>query len=159
MSQRSSTIPHEISSLCVPDIERVVLAGSGVLELAGIRPAADIDLATSRTNVDFLLQSDPERWHKKVHSFNRIRDGSAFQRTSLADTAERFDIWQSWYHAGRPVGDRLVTVDELIENSWQHKAGFYVVNTVFMMEMKAWAARPKDIRDVRRYEQWRENGY
>lgn len=154
-----SKIPEEISDLRLPDIERVVLAGGGVLELAGIRMAGDIDLTTSRTNSDFLLQTDPVKWHKQPHTFKRIRDGTRFQRTSVSDSDGRFDIWQYWYHAGRPVGERVVSVDELIENSWQHKAGFYVVNLTFMMEMKAWAARDKDLRDIERYQQWLENGY
>lgn len=151
-----SAIPEEISQLHLPDIERVVLAGSGVLELAGIRLAVDIDLATVPTNTDFLLESDPERWHKQVHTFKRIRDGSRFQRTSVGDTDGRFDIWQHWYHAGRPVGDRILSVDELIENSWQHKVGFYVLHTAYMMDLKFWADRDKDRLDLALYEQWQK---
>lgn len=155
----TSTIPGEIVSLNLPNIERVVLAGSGVLELSGIRPANDIDLVTDRKNTDFLLESDPERWSKEVHHFRRIRDGSRFQRTSVIDTERRFDIWQTWYHAGLPLGERQLTVDELVENSTQHKLGFYVVNLAYMMEMKAWANRDKDQIDLARYAQFQEYGY
>lgn len=135
----------------LPNIERVVLAGSGVLELSGIRTANDIDLVTDRKNTDFLLESEPERWRKEVHHFRRIRDGSRFQRTSVIDDKQRFDIWQTWYHAGLPVGERQLSVDELIENSVQHKLGFYVVNLAYMMDMKAWANREKDQADVQLY--------
>lgn len=155
----SSQIPEKIQALNFPDIEHVVLAGSGVLELAGIRPAADIDLATNLENVNHLLDGDPNQWRRKVHTFTRIKDGTSFQKTSVEDIDGQFDIWRHWYHAGRPVGERIISIDELIDNSRQHKLGFYVVNLSFMMEMKASSGRPKDIEDLRRYHQYIEWGY
>jgi len=157
MSQ--SRIPEAIVSLEFPDIERVVLAGSGVLELNGIRPAQDIDLATRRKNIDHLFETDPEHWTRKVNTFKRITDGTSFERTSVEDVDGRFDIWKTWYHAGRPQGDRIVRLDELLKNSVQHELGFHVLKLEYVMDMKAHARRPKDLSDLRRYHQWLENGY
>lgn len=155
-------IPNKIAALNFPDIEGVVLAGSGVLEENGIRPARDIDLATTMHNIEHLFISQPGQWRAKINTFNRIRDGEPFQVESFEDVTGEFDIWnETWYHPGRPVGNRIVTLDELIANSTQHKLGFYVVNLEFDMEMRMAMApeSEKYAMDVRRYHQWREQGY
>ena len=155
-----SRIPEKIVDIGARDIERVALLGSGVLELAGLRSARDIDLVMDKADTDLLLENDSERWHKKVRTFRRIRDGGRFQKTSIEDTNGEYDIWNHWYHAGRPVGNRLIYLDELIEDfCWQHKLGFWVVRLSKTIEMKAWAARPKDLEDVKLYEQFIQRGY
>ena len=150
-----SSIPGEIAALRLPDIERVVLAGSGVLELAGIRLARDIDLATTFENREYLLEADSKHWHKVVHRHRRLADGKKFQVTSVESVDGRFDIWRQWYDFGRPVGDRIVSLDELIENSRQHELGFHVLNLAFVRELKASAGREKDILDVEHIDAWR----
>ncbi len=154
-----SQIPEKIASLNFPDIERVVLAGSGVLELHGIRRARDIDLATSRKNIDHLFEADPENWIRRVRTFTRNTDGTTFERTAVEDVKGEYDVWQTWYHPGRPQGDRIVQLSELIENSTQHDLGFYALNLEYLMEMKAASDLEKNRMDVLRYQQWREYGY
>lgn len=143
-----SSIPGEIERLGVPDIEDVVLAGGGVLELAGIRLADDIDLVTTLANREWLLDDDPKRWQKVVHRYKREKDGTDFQLTSVSDVDGRFDIWRTWFDKGRPQGNRLVRFEEMKENSRRHRLGFYVVRLEFMRELKLHGGRGKDLVDV-----------
>lgn len=145
----STSIPGEIAALNLPDIEQVVLAGSGVLELAGIRQARDIDLVTTFSNREYLLKQEPEHWHKVVHRYRRLADNTPFQVTSVERTDGRFDIWRQWYDVGRPVGNRIIQLEELRENSCQHKLGFYVLNLDFVRDLKTSTGRSKDMADVK----------
>lgn len=92
MPKTESTIPAEIAGLGLPDLKRAVLMGSGVLEIAGIRAANDIDLVASLKNRQALLERNPDIWHKVTHVHHRSSDDSRFQITSVSDTSERFDI-------------------------------------------------------------------
>lgn len=123
------------------------MLGGSVLELAGIRKAVDIDLVTVPTNTDALLK-DKTTWRKETRTMRRIQDRGTFTRTFVADTDNRFDIWQQWYDARRPLNNRQVYVPELIQISMQHDAGFWVVNLSEMLAMKAASGREKDALDV-----------
>lgn len=148
MPKQESTIPAEIKVLNLPNIEYTVLMGGGVLELAGVRTAADIDLVTTLKNRRALLARDPDVWRKLTHAYRRERDGSRFQVTSVTDTASRFDIWLDWYDESRPKGDRHISLDELIAHSTQHALGFYVANLEFVIDLKRRSTREKDTADV-----------
>lgn len=152
-----TTIPGEIAALQFPDIEQVVLAGSGVLELEGIRVARDIDLATTFENREYLLESDPDYWKKVVHRYRRLTDNSRFQVTSVGSADGRFDIWRQWYDFGRPIGNRIIQLDELIANSRQHKLGFYVLHLSFVRQLKAAAGRENDLVDVEMIDHFRRD--
>lgn len=148
MPKTESTIPVEIVALGLPSIERVVLMGGGVYELAGIRNADDIDLVTDLKNRHALLKRNPELWHKITHVYRRSTDGSRLRITSISDTSKRFDIWTHWYDESRPKGSRHISLEELLDNSTQHRLGFYVVNLDFMIDLKRHSSRPKDVNDV-----------
>lgn len=151
-----STIPEEIVSAGFPDIEKVILMGGGVLELNGLRQATDIDLVTTPANTEGLIASDPLHWQRIVRQYRAISDGHPFQRTSITDIDGRFDIWNQWYDARRPLGDRqLYPLRDLREMSVQHAMGFYVIRLDEMIAMKQGAAREKDLRDVALYDRWR----
>lgn len=158
MPKAESTIPAEIEALNLPNIERIVLMGSGVLELAGLRTAADIDLVTTRKNRRTLLERNPETWRKITHMHRRERDGSRFQVSSLTDHEDRFDIWLNWYDESRPQGDRRLSLDMLLEHSTQHALGFYVANLEFIIDLKRGSNRVKDQTDARMYDATRQNG-
>ena len=149
MARSQSSIPEEIAAVGFEDIENVVLMGSGVLELAGIRTARDIDLVTTLGNREALLASDSERWRKIVHTRNRLADSTTFQLTSVSDTDNRFDIWRHWYDPRRPLGDRQIYTEELRSLSTQHLLGFYVLRLAELRNLKRHTGRESDQADAR----------
>ena len=147
-----STIPAEIVSAGFPDIEKVIVMGGSVLELYGLRRAADIDIVTTTANSEGLITTNPDRWHKIVRHYTAITDGHPFTRTSISDTEGRFDIWNTWHDVRRPVGDRqLYPLRDLRPRSIQHPMGFYVMRLDEMIDIKRAAARDKDVWDVALY--------
>ncbi len=159
MLSAESTIPAEIEALNLPHIERVVVMGGAVLELAGIRLAKDIDLVMSVADRKALYESQPDGWQKIAHLYRRASDGSNLQITSLSDSSGRFDIWSHWYDGSRPNGRRHVLLDELRQYSTQHPAGFYVANLEYLMELKLNSLREKDTQDVELVEHLRRTGH
>jgi hypothetical protein len=154
-------IPESIAAVEFDDIEQVILAGSGVQELAGELIGADIDLVSPETNTHELLTRRPplrRLWTEKTNVFTRS-DGTTFEMLSIEDSEKEFDIWPQWYDASRPQGDRLVSFDELKEDTWQHPLGFFVVSMRRHLAMKAALNRPKDRRHLARHVQFTENGY
>lgn len=139
-------ISETIAAVGFDDIEQVILAGSGVQELAGELIGADIDLVSPDTNTRPLLNRQPpyrRLWIERTSTFTRS-DGTTFDMLSIEDSEGEFDIWPQWYDASRPKGNRLVSFEELKEDTWQHPLGFFVVSLARHLRMKAALNRPKD---------------
>ncbi len=128
--------------------ENAVIIGGAVLEIAGIRPADDVDIVTTRANVANLFEREPERWRCIEHRF-ATSAGNPFSLISIADEAGMFDIWYHAYDLSRPRGNRHVRVAELKETGWQDEpTGLFVASLNDVARMKWHAARSKDITDV-----------
>jgi hypothetical protein len=130
-----STIPQEIVQLNLPNIEQVVLAGGGAIEVQlgrAVRQAEDIDLIVSLANWRYLR--DDLRWRRV------IKDG----RSCLRSPDNRFDVWRWWWlpEEGRYYFPALKSASE------QHESGFLVLKLDELYWLKKRSGRQKYSQDI-----------
>lgn len=128
-----STITQEIRALNLPELSGVIVVGGAYLELLGLRQAADIDLAVSGVNWNYLR--DELAWPvyaKGKSPYMRSPDG-------------RFDVWNGWYDRQH---QRVIGFEELLRHSTRHEAGFLVPTIEYQIQLKRGDGRPKDITDI-----------
>lgn len=131
-----STIPQEIVQLNLPNIEQVVLAGGGAIEVQlgrTVRHAEDIDLIVSLQNWRYLR--DELHWHRVVNDEGR---------SCLRSPDNRFDVWRWWWlpHQGR------IALSTLHLQSERCSDGFYVLRLRDVYQLKRQSGRQKDKADI-----------
>lgn len=131
-----STIPQEIVQLNLPNIEQVVLAGGGAIEVqlgANARLAEDIDLIVSLDNWRYLR--DVLHWRRVVNDEGR---------SCLRSPDNRFDVWRWWW---LPKEGRYY-FSSLEAGSEQHASGFFVLKLNELYQLKRYSGRQKDLEDI-----------
>ena len=123
-----SSIPSEIAGLHLPDSNGVVVIGGAVLELYNLRKADDIDMVVSLENWQYL--GARPGWTRHTNKANGVY---------LTDQTARFDVWPQWYD---------LSLSELLQNSHQTEAGFYMPTIAYQIALKRLTGREKDKRDI-----------
>lgn len=123
----------------------IILMGGGVLDVAGVRKAKDVDIVVDDELFEVLGKSDG--WHEVIRTEKRIDDGTDFKLRSLTDKTGHFDVWDRWYDRRRQLNDRELHFNDLIENTWLHPYGFRIYDLGETRAMKAASPRLKDQTD------------
>lgn len=138
MENAADRFIKRLRRLGVP-LERVVVIGSGVLAIHGIREARDVDLVVP-PDVFVELEKSGE-WHKGFigSSSYALERGSA-------------EIWVDWSTdgTGHPTYEDLLSDSEIID-------GVRFVTLEYLEKCKAERGSEKDMEDIRKIHEYREN--
>lgn len=116
--------------------DRVIVIGSGLLDQLNIREAKDIDLVVTPGLFE-QLKLDP-----------RFDRAEKFEEEYLTSSDGVCEIWRTW--GGKDFNG-------LMADSENHNGVSYVSLT-FLERWKRAKARPKDLQDVERIEEYRQHG-
>lgn len=132
-----------VEKLGIP-LENIIVIGSGVLDVLGIRTAGDVDLAL--TSEEFEQQRGSGKW--QVHAIDANNDRRDFLS---GDNVELFQGWRSLVPETDGYYDDLLPLSEVIDG----------LRCIKLSEIKRWKqqmGREKDLRDVQLIEEY-EAGY
>ena len=160
---RNRSIIDEVSGLGMPHPEEIVINHGAALVIRGIRPEhkdGDIDMATSLENNLYLEQKLGFQAVRMV--VGTTEDGQERTVISRRDEALRFDVhrWDFSMHRYNRKGKGRIYLPELGSMSDQdEETGIWVARPELVMLTKLETGREKDTRDVRRIEQYLNQGY
>lgn len=119
------------------DLEKLIVVGSGPMEIRGLRQANDIDLAAT---ADILEQLEvAAAWHKSMHV-----DGSPIY------TKGHFQIGANWFG----TGTKSDFVSLLNRPDTFNQDGVNFVGLPTVLEWKKHMNRPKDQADIKLIENY-----
>lgn len=130
MSRRP--ILERIRALALP-ADQFIVAGSGVLDVFGLRESRDIDLIVSS------------------ELFTELRDRGWKRFTEHDEQVLKYGDAEAWLSL--PVNGTLKTYEELLPEGVQIEEATFV-SPRFLLEWKQYEKRPKDIKDIALLEEY-----
>ena len=132
----SLAIIERVKALGLP-ADQFIVAGSGVMDALGIRPAVDVDLVITEELYE-TLRAQNVRWKEEQ------RDGLRL----LVCEGELSEAWLDW-----PSGKGLLLYEDMKKSSIVID-GLSFMSLEFVYDWKLWMNREKDQRDVRLIEEY-----
>lgn len=156
-------ILQETARLEVPCPSQLVISHGSALVVRGIRPeheGSDIDIVTSRENIDYLCEVLGFLVTPRVVGIGD--DGVKHSIVVCHDTEHRFDVheWDFSVLQERQTGNGRMSLEQLISESDQDElTDIWVAKPELVLRTKVGTNRPKDIQDVRRIQQYLKLGH
>ncbi len=129
----TSDFKQRVEALNIP-IDNIIVIGSGVLDVLGIRKAGDIDLALSPS--EFLRQKESGRWELRHVDANKDR-----RDFLTGDGVELFQGWRSLLPETNGFYEDLIPFTTEID-------GIKYIQLEEIRRWKSQTGREKDLRDV-----------